>query len=222
MALASMQCNMQIGAAQQLTRSPTRTAFTAAPSHIARGRKVFVVHAEDTRDRGAKKLDEDSFQKIEAPVRDSAPDGGPPIRERETELDREIVASDGNREKEILGSEVSIADAFRFKGALPEVANSRLAMLGFVAALGYEVVSGNSLAVQIKEAPLLIAATFVTIIIATLVPILKGQPRYGSSEMGGPVPGFSAEAEILNGRIAMVGFLGLVITEAVKGGPLFG
>lgn len=34
------------------------------------------------------------------------------------------------REKEILGSEVSIADAFRFKGALPEVANSRLAMLG--------------------------------------------------------------------------------------------
>jgi hypothetical protein len=34
---------------------------------------------------------------IEAPVRDSIPDGGPPIRERENELDREIVASDGNR-----------------------------------------------------------------------------------------------------------------------------
>jgi hypothetical protein len=34
------------------------------------------------------------------------------------------------REKEILGTEVSIADAFRFKGALPEVANCRLAMLG--------------------------------------------------------------------------------------------
>jgi len=62
---------------------------------------------------------------IEAPVRDSAPDGGPPIRERATEFDREIVTSAGNREKEILGSEVSIADAFRFKGALPEVANCR-------------------------------------------------------------------------------------------------
>ena len=30
----------------------------------------------------------------------------------------------------MLGTEVSIADAFRFKGALPEVANCRLAMLG--------------------------------------------------------------------------------------------
>lgn len=58
-------------------------------------------------------------------MRDSAPDGGPPMRERETEFDREIVTSAGNREKEILGSEVSIADAFRFKGALPEVANCR-------------------------------------------------------------------------------------------------
>ncbi len=53
-------------------------------------------------------------------MRDSAPDGGPPIRERATELDREIVTSDGNREKEILGTEVSLADSWRFKGALPE------------------------------------------------------------------------------------------------------
>lgn len=62
MALASMQCNVQIGAAQQLTRSPARTAFTAAPSQIARGRRAFVVRAEDTRDRGAQKLDSDSYQ----------------------------------------------------------------------------------------------------------------------------------------------------------------
>lgn len=30
-------------------------------------------------------------------MRGDAPDGGPPIRERQNELDREIVASDGNR-----------------------------------------------------------------------------------------------------------------------------
>jgi hypothetical protein len=40
---------------------------------------------------------------------------------------------------------------------------------GFVAALGYEIIAHKSLAVQIKEAPLLIAATFLTFIIATLV-----------------------------------------------------
>ncbi len=44
-------------------------------------------------------------------------------------------------------------------------------MLGFVAALGYEAVSGNSLAVQIKQAPLLIAATFLVFIVASLVRI---------------------------------------------------
>jgi hypothetical protein len=49
-------------------------------------------------------------QRIEAPVRGgeqapgSIPDGGPPIRERESELDREIVASAGNRERDILNS----------------------------------------------------------------------------------------------------------------------
>jgi hypothetical protein len=216
-----MQTKMQIGSTQQLARASVRSPFTAAPLRLTRGRQAVTVRAEDTRDRGAQKLDSDSYQKIEAPVRDSIPDGGPPIRERENELDREIVASDGNREKEILGTEVSIADAFRFKGALPEVANCRLAMLGFVAALGYEIIAHKSLAVQIKEAPLLIAATFLTFIIATLVPILRGQPRKSSGEMGG-IPGFSSDAEIINGRIAMVGFLGLVITEALKGGPLFG
>ena len=50
------------------------------------------------------------MQRIEAPVRGGEqapgiiPDGGPPIRERESELDREIVASAGNRERDILGS----------------------------------------------------------------------------------------------------------------------
>ena len=50
------------------------------------------------------------MQRIEAPVRGgeqapgTIPDGGPPIRERESELDREIVASAGNRERDILGT----------------------------------------------------------------------------------------------------------------------
>lgn len=63
MALATrMQTNMQIGAAQQLPRSSMRSPFTAAPSQLARSRTAFVVRAEDTRDRGAKKLDSDSYQ----------------------------------------------------------------------------------------------------------------------------------------------------------------
>ena len=40
---------------------------------------------------------------------------------------------------------------------------------GVVSALGYEIIAHKSLAVQIREAPLLIAATFLVIIVATLV-----------------------------------------------------
>lgn len=36
-------------------------------------------------------------------------------------------------------------------------------MLGVVAAMGYEIFQGRSLIVQINEAPVLIAATFLTI-----------------------------------------------------------
>ncbi len=39
------------------------------------------------------------------------------------------------------------------------------------------------------------------------VPILKGVPRRSSDDLGGPVPGFSSKAELLNGRIAMIGEL---------------
>lgn len=38
-----------------------------------------------------------------------------------------------------------------------------------MSALGYEIIAHKSLAVQIREAPLLIAATFLVIIVATLV-----------------------------------------------------
>ena len=50
---------------------------------------------------------------------------------------------------------------------------------GVVSALGYEIIAHKSLAVQIREAPLLIAATFLVIIVATLVR-LKQIPGHSS------------------------------------------
>ena len=80
-------------------------------------------------------------------------------------------------------------------GAIPEVANSRLAMLGVFAAVAAELGSGMNVFQQVKTAPVPIALTFLTLFVATAVPVLRGEPRRGN--------GFwSADAEIVNGRCA--------------------
>lgn len=61
-----------------------------------------------------------------------------------------------------------------FGGAAPERANGRLAMLGFVAALGAELATGESVLTQVSEATGPILATFAVFMVATLVPLLKG------------------------------------------------
>ena len=54
-----------------------------------------------------------------------------------------------------------------------QVINSRLAMLGFVAAVGAEIGTGRDVIGQISTAPVAIAATFLVFIVASLIPILK-------------------------------------------------
>ncbi len=82
-----------------------------------------------------------------------------------------------------------------FSGA-PEIINGRLAMLGFVAALGAEIASGDSVLKQVSEEPTLISLTFITFAAASLVPAFAR--RKGDSL--GP---FTPQAEMTNGRAAM-------------------
>ena len=55
---------------------------------------------------------------------------------------------------------------------------------------------------------------FLTFILATAVPVFRGLPRRGNAI-------FSSDAELINGRVAMVGFLGLVISTFYKGSALW-
>ena len=70
-------------------------------------------------------------QRIEAPVRDnnSADKGyaydGKDISERQTTEDRLMVDQNQPEEQRFLGTEVAFPDALRFKGAAPEIVNSR-------------------------------------------------------------------------------------------------
>ena len=56
------------------------------------------------------------------------------------------------------------------QGAIPEVANCRLAMVGVLAALAAEAATGRNVFSQLEIAPLAIAATFLILTIATAVP----------------------------------------------------
>jgi len=109
---------------------------------------------------------------------------------------------------------VTVGDAFAFSGPLPETANGRLAMLGFVAALGAEVASGKTTLAQFGDAPAAIIATAVIFSLASLAPVLKGA---NPNEAFGPL---TPAAEKLNGRAAMIGLAAMLVIELTQGKPL--
>ncbi len=71
------------------------------------------------------------LQRIEAPVRnnDSADKGyayeGKDISDRQSDVDRLLVDQNQPEEQRFLGTAVAFPDALRFKGAAPEIVNSR-------------------------------------------------------------------------------------------------
>lgn len=72
-------------------------------------------------------------------------------------------------------------------------ADFRLAMLAFVAAVGAELSSGDSVLRQLASEPTGVMLTFITFSVATLIPMTKTLDR----EAFGP---FTPNAEVLNGR----------------------
>ncbi|CAN0857194.1 Early light-induced protein 2, chloroplastic [Linum grandiflorum] len=106
-------------------------------------------------------------------------------------------------------------DVFAFSGPAPERINGRLAMVGFVAALAVELSKGQDVFTQISEGGaswfLLISGLFT---VASLIPMFGGVTAESKSDGL-----MTSEAEIWNGRFAMLGLVALAFTEYVKGGP---
>ncbi|RLM87643.1 low molecular mass early light-inducible protein HV90, chloroplastic-like [Panicum miliaceum] len=107
-------------------------------------------------------------------------------------------------------------DALAFSGPAPERINGRLAMVGFVSALAVEASRGGGLLSQAGSGSGLawFAATAAVLSVASLVPVLRGESAEGRS--GGVM---SADAELWNGRFAMLGLVALAVTEYITGAP---
>lgn len=109
---------------------------------------------------------------------------------------------------------VTFGEAMAFSGSAPETINGRLAMLGFVAALGAEASSGETIFQQVADAEPAVLFAFITFAAASLIPMLKGAKKEKFAF-------FSPEAEMLNGRAAMIGFALLLAIEAKSGAAFF-
>ena len=73
-----------------------------------------------------------------------------------------------------------------------------------------ERTSGANLFQQVNQAPVPIALTFLAITIATLVPMYRGVKRSGTGI-------WTPDAELWNGRTAMIGMVAVVLNTWVRG-----
>jgi len=110
----------------------------------------------------------------------------------------------------------SIWDALAFSGPAPERINGRLAMVGFVTALAVEAGSGDGLLSQLGNGTgqAWFAYTVAVLSVASLVPLLQGESAEGRA---GAI--MNANAELWNGRFAMLGLVALAATEILTGAP---
>lgn len=154
----------------------------------------------------------DSYEKTEAPARKR--EGVESYEERKSEVDDVLTSPEANKDTELFGTEVGVADAMRFQGAAPELINSRAAMIGFVLAVAAFSKTHKNIYQQIASWPQPVFAVFALIAVGTLVPILRGTERKDF----GP---FKADAEVILGRLAMIGIVGLFWLPFVNGYYLY-
>ncbi|KZV20247.1 Early light-induced protein [Dorcoceras hygrometricum] len=109
-------------------------------------------------------------------------------------------------------------DIMAFDGPAAERVNGRLAMLGFTTAIAVELTRGQDIFTQIQSGGLRwFIVTTVLFSVASLIPLFRGVSADSTSRPGGLM---SSDAELWNGRAAMVGLVALAYTEYLKGGPL--
>eukprot|EP00244_Chara_vulgaris_P010484 TRINITY_DN482_c0_g1_i5.p1 TRINITY_DN482_c0_g1~~TRINITY_DN482_c0_g1_i5.p1 ORF type:complete len:239 (-),score=45.32 TRINITY_DN482_c0_g1_i5:256-972(-) len=120
-------------------------------------------------------------------------------------------------------------DMMAFSGPAPELINGRLAMVGFVAGLVAERMSGLTFVEQFESAQFPIVGVAVVFALASFIPkFVSGSPlgdllknANKDKSTSGVLKPFNADVERLNGRLAMLGFAAILIIEASNGSGIF-
>jgi hypothetical protein len=114
-------------------------------------------------------------------------------------------------------STAGLWNALAFSGPAPERINGRLAMVGFVSALAVEASTrGDGLLSQVASGTgqAWFAYMVAALSVASLVPLLQGESAEARSSGV-----MTANAELWNGRLAMLGLVALAVTEYLTGAP---
>jgi hypothetical protein len=194
------------------TALPSRPAAAAAPSK----RSIAVRYREEDR----QPFDLENIEEQLEQVR-SRPAGSPTQTKLSQQQLEEVYRKEpGNvspRMAEIradLGTAATDINQLQtFDGPAPETINGRLAMLGVATGLLFEITTGQGLLQQTADHPIFVFASFVLISIATYIPLIKGYTRKEAFATSL----WSPKAENWNGRLAMMGFTGMILTEAISG-----
>ncbi|XP_028789046.1 early light-induced protein, chloroplastic isoform X2 [Neltuma alba] len=144
------------------------------------------------------------------------------MAEEETKGEKRSPATSGKSEPQPFSSpspkkvSTKFSDVLAFSGPAPERINGRLAMIGFVAAMAVEVAKGQDVFAQIADGGIpWFLGTSIILSLASLIPLFKGVSVESKSQSF-----MSSDAELWNGRFAMLGLVALALTEFVKGGTL--
>ncbi|KAG8100499.1 hypothetical protein GUJ93_ZPchr0013g34586 [Zizania palustris] len=187
----------------------TLTNFAAAgmASRVVAGSRVAVCFPAAGRRRAALVVRAQAEQRVD-PTEETAassPSPSPTL----------TPAAQSNTKPKAAGG-VKLLDVFAFSGPAPERINGRLAMLGFVSALAVEASSGGGILSQAGSGSGMawFAATAAVFSAASLVPLLSGESAEARSGAF-----MSANAELWNGRFAMLGLVALALTEYLTGAP---
>lgn len=110
-----------------------------------------------------------------------------------------------------------------FAGWAPEVINCRAGMVAFVAAMGAELQSYNheTFGAQLHDHVFSLVFASLLITAASFMPSMQNAEKYTSKPSSKPYGIFTPEAEITNGRMAIIGLVAATIAEKVMGHGIF-